>query len=133
MYIIIIIIIINIYSSAQGASMALDRAARYATQYFCRPTSRWPDWSCVLSRAPPDSESRLREPTAILWPSDRQSLAPGVPSTPLRYTANLLAKILDFRGFDSSIILTLKGGIARPIGNVPGSLSQAILAGIMLV
>ena len=40
---------------------------------------------------------------------------------------------MDFRGFDSSVILILRGGILRPIGNLPESLSQAILVGIMLV
>ena len=48
-------------------------------------------------------------------------------------TANLRTKILDFREFDSSIILILRGGIPRPIGNFPESLSQAILVGIILV
>ena len=42
-------------------------------------------------------------------------------------------KILDFRGFDSSRILTLRGGILVSIGDVPESLSQAMLVGIMLV
>ena len=46
---------------------------------------------------------------------------------------NLPTKILDFRGFDSSTILILRGGIARPIGNFPESVSQAMLVGIMLV
>ena len=46
-------------------------------------------------------------------------------------TANLRTKILDFRGFDSSMTLTL-GGIPRPIGNFPESLSQAILVGRFL-
>ena len=41
--------------------------------------------------------------------------------------------IMDFRGFDSSIILNLRGGIPTPIGNFPESLSQAILLGMMLV
>ena len=41
-------------------------------------------------------------------------------------TANLRAKIMDFRGLDSSIILILGGGIPRPVGNFPESLSQAI-------
>ena len=50
-----------------------------------------------------------------------------------RYMANLRTNIVDFRGFDSSIILILRGGILRPIGNLPESLSQAILVGIMLV
>ena len=53
------------------------------------------------------------------------------PPTPT--TANLPTNIMDFRGFDSSIIWILRGGIHRPIGNLPESLSQAILEGIMLV
>ena len=48
-------------------------------------------------------------------------------------TANLRADILDFRGFDSSIILILRGGILMSMGDFPESLSQAILVGIMLV
>ena len=48
-------------------------------------------------------------------------------------TANLPTSIMDFRGFDSSIILVLRGGIPRPIGDFPESLSQAILLGVMLV
>ena len=35
--------------------------------------------------------------------------------------ANLRTKILDFRGFDSSIILIAREGILRPIGNIPES------------
>ena len=38
-----------------------------------------------------------------------------------------------FRGFDSSIILNLRGGIPRPIGDFPGILNQAMLVGVMLV
>ena len=48
-------------------------------------------------------------------------------------TANLRTEMLDFGGFDSSIILTLRGGIPRPLGNFLESLSQAILVGITLV
>ena len=48
-------------------------------------------------------------------------------------TANLCAKILDFTGFDSSIISILRDGIPRPIGTFPESLIQAILVGIILV
>ena len=40
---------------------------------------------------------------------------------------------MDFRGFDSSIILISMGGIPRPMRDFPESLSQAILVGIMLV
>ena len=49
------------------------------------------------------------------------------------YTANLRTNIVDFRGFDSSIVLMLRGGIPGPIGNLPESLSQAILVGIISV
>ena len=48
-------------------------------------------------------------------------------------TANLRTKILDFRGFDSSRILILSGGILVSIGDFPESLSQQILAGRILV
>ena len=47
-------------------------------------------------------------------------------------TAHLRTNTMDFRGFDSSIILILRGGIPRPIGNFPERLSQAILVGKML-
>ena len=40
---------------------------------------------------------------------------------------------MDFRGFDSSVILILRGGILTSIGDFPESLSQAILVGTMLV
>ena len=40
---------------------------------------------------------------------------------------------MDFRGFDSNKILSLRGGIPRPIGNFLESSSQQILAGIILV
>ena len=47
--------------------------------------------------------------------------------------ADLRTNIMEFRGLDSSIILILRGGIPRPKGDFPESLSQAILVGIMLV
>ena len=50
-----------------------------------------------------------------------------------RVTANLPTNIVDFGGFDSSIILILRGGIPRPIVNFPEGLSQAMLVGVMLV
>ena len=40
---------------------------------------------------------------------------------------------MDFRGFDSSRILILRGGIPRPIGDSPECLTQAMLVGVMLV
>ena len=48
-------------------------------------------------------------------------------------TANLRTISLDVRGFDSSGILILRGGIIMSTGNFPESLSQAILAGRFLV
>ena len=48
-------------------------------------------------------------------------------------TPNLPTSIVDFRGFDSSTILNLRGEIPRPIGDFPDSLSQAMLVGILLV
>ena len=53
--------------------------------------------------------------------------------TSIAATANLGTSIMDFRGCDSSVILILRGGIPRPMGNFPESLSQAILVGVMLV
>ena len=44
-------------------------------------------------------------------------------------TANPPTNILDFRGFDSSIMLFFRGGILMSIGNSPESLSQVILVG----
>ena len=48
------------------------------------------------------------------------------------HTANLRTD-MDFRGFDSSIILILRGGILMSNGDFLESLSQAILVGILLV
>ena len=49
------------------------------------------------------------------------------------HTANLRTKTPDFRGFDSSIIISLSGGIPRSTGILPEIQSQAILVGIILV
>ena len=46
-------------------------------------------------------------------------------------TANFRTKTLDFRGFDSNIISILRGGILMFMGDIPESLSQAILMGIL--
>ena len=45
------------------------------------------------------------------------------------YTPNLPTKIVDFRGFDSSIILIYRGGILMSMGDFPDDLSQAMLVG----
>ena len=47
------------------------------------------------------------------------------------YTANLRTKILDFGGFDSGIILIVKGWNSQAPKEFPGSLTQAILVGKM--
>ena len=54
-----------------------------------------------------------------------------IPSDVLRPI--ILGNIVGFRGFDSSIILNLMGGIPMSIGDFPESLSQAMLVGMMLV
>ena len=48
-------------------------------------------------------------------------------------TAHLPTNIVDFGGFDSSIILILRGGILMSMGIFPEGSSQGILAGIILV
>ena len=52
---------------------------------------------------------------------------------PIITTANLRTNIVGFRGFDSSVILILRGGILMSIGYLPESFSQAMLVGVMLV
>ena len=42
---------------------------------------------------------------------------------------NLPTNMVGFRGFESSIILILRGGIPRPIWNFPEVLTQAMLVG----
>ena len=58
---------------------------------------------------------------------------PDIASFRHTHTANLPTNIMDFRGFDSSIIFILGGGILMSIGDFPESLSQAILVGVTLV
>ena len=48
-------------------------------------------------------------------------------------TPNLATNIVGFRGFDSSIMLCLRGGMFMSIGNLPESLTRAMLVGTMLV
>ena len=49
------------------------------------------------------------------------------------YIYNLRTKILDSRGFDSSRILILRGGILMSTGNIPEMLSQHIFSGVIFV
>ena len=51
------------------------------------------------------------------------------PFTIHAHTASLPTNIVDFDGFDSSIILVQRGGLLISIGDSPGILSQAILVG----
>ena len=44
-------------------------------------------------------------------------------------TPNLPTNIVDIRGFDSSMMLNLRGGILMSVGDFPESLSQAMLVG----
>ena len=49
------------------------------------------------------------------------------------HTPNLPTNIVDFRGFDSSIVLIQRGGILMSIGDLPENLSKVMLVGTMLV
>ena len=53
--------------------------------------------------------------------------------SPVEFGRSPYFKILDFSGFDTNVILILRGGILMSIGYFPESLSQEILAGIILV
>ena len=70
----------------------------------------------------------------LIVPPQRIHILPTPPplSRSVPHTANLCTKILDFRGFDSSIILIVRGGILMSIGNLPlvfesSNLSREIL------
>ena len=49
-------------------------------------------------------------------------------SATLTVMADLPTKILDFRGFDSSILPSLRGGIPRSIGDYPGDFESRSLS-----
>ena len=63
----------------------------------------------------------------------RQVTASPLEKNKYAHTANLCTKILDFRGFEPSIILSLRFEIPRPKGNLQEFLSQQILVGRFLV
>ena len=69
-------------------------------------------------------------PAAFAAPAAAAQVAAGQDLTD---TGNLRTNIMDFRVFDSSRILILRGGLLMSKGNFPEDLSQAILVGIMLV
>ena len=72
-------------------------------------------------RTPPCGEHRRRDPPFR------------IPLWGMVNTANLRTKTMDFRMLDSSIILMLRGGIPRPIGNFLENSTQTMLVGVMLV
>ena len=45
-------------------------------------------------------------------------------------TANLPTNMVDFGGFDSSIMLILRGGIPRPHGGFPGRFDSSNVSGV---
>ena len=49
------------------------------------------------------------------------------------YIYTCVTKIMDFRGFDSRIILIVRGGILRSVEDFPEMLSQRTLVGTILV
>ena len=57
----------------------------------------------------------------------------GLPRPERPATPNPPTNIVDFSGFDSSIMLIYRGRIPRHIGNFPEDLTQAMLVGTMLV
>ena len=97
-----------------------DNASKQCTPHPSRPLSP-PE--CVSGGAPVRRQStvdHLREPANVClsW---------------RHIAANPRTNIMDFRGFDSNIILILRGGILMSIRHFPESSSQAILVGILLV
>ena len=77
----------------------------------------------------------LRRLRSIVRDGHRAGQLPGWarPARGQGATANLRTKILDSRGFDSSIIFMLRGGILMAKVNSLESLSQRVLVAIILV
>ena len=64
------------------------------------------------------------------WNEDPQFLhARRAPSLPEVRPISVITRILDFRGFDSSIILVLRVGLLMSTGNFPEVSGQGILVG----
>ena len=68
-------------------------------------------------------------------PKARPSAQPSPQTSPARSlgTPDLPTNIAGFRGFDSSITLSSRGGILMSIEDFPESLTRAMLVGVMLV
>ena len=81
-----------------------------------RPTDADPQ-----TRRPADPQTRRPVDPWKCRPADKRDMA------------SLPTNIVGFRGFDSSIMLFLRGGILRPKGDFLESLSHAMLVGTMLV
>ena len=84
-------------------------------------------WGTLLHLEVGYSRAPYEAPKEGQTPRSRRSKVTSVP------TANLRTEILDFRGFDPSRILILRGGTLMSIGNFPESLRRAIFVGIILV
>ena len=80
----------------------------------------------IVITSPGNSTQRTSVCEMLVWRNGRRSSSSQVA------TANLRKQILNFRGFDSSRILIVRGGMLMPIGNFPEIMSQGILAGIIL-
>ena len=82
----------------------------------------------------PDAEKTtldmLPPVTSQNWPRNSGERLPRLVSA-TSCTTNLRTRILDFRGFDSSRILMLRGGILMSRGNFPEILSPQILVRII--
>ena len=97
------------------------------SNHSCEFTFRAEPCAGHVSTAPPTSAMPLSaEPCT-------GQVTPLRSTSPLSDTPNLPTNIVDFRGFDSSIILILRGGILMSMEDFPESSSQAIVVGIMLV
>ena len=90
------------------------------------------DSGVIFSRGWVRKDGNLLRETGCKGALEHEVRAPAFYGNPSA-AANLRTKILDFRGFDSSIILILRGDILMSMGNFLDMLSQGILAGITLV
>ena len=90
-----------------------------------------------LSRLRPRANSTRAacSPPSVPWAGirGRWRIRCRTPRRVARGTANLRTTILDFRGFESNIILISRGGILMSMGNSPESSSQQMFVGIIFV
>ena len=94
--------------------------ARATTHARPAPRARARHFICVRVLTPPP-----RLLAAMAMPKARP-LAASRGGTIFMRPIFVVLRFLDVKGFDSSIILTSRGGIFRPVRNFPESLSQAV-------